>query len=96
MARPKANLSPRDPATTSTIGKDVQRQKHRGKDLEKFRTVIQTHWRAHQTLNLCDQPTGNWQAWRNCHSEPDRVLIDKIDQDELFLGRTGAHADLFE
>jgi mRNA interferase YafQ len=39
---------------------------------------------------------GDQQGWRDCHVEPDWVLIDKVDAGELRLGRTGTHADLFE
>jgi mRNA interferase YafQ len=44
-----------------------------------------------------DHPlTGNWEHFRDCHIEPDWVLIYKIDGEELHLVRTGTHADLFD
>ena len=41
--------------------------------------------------------TGNYQDFRECHIEPDWLLVYRIHQDalELFLFRTGAHSDLF-
>ena len=45
-----------------------------------------------------DHPlTGNWHGYRDCHIEPDWVLIYRIDDDALILlaTRTGTHSDLF-
>ena len=54
----------------------------------------------------CDKPlptacrdhglTGNLSGFRDCHIEPDWILIYRIDGDELLLARTGTHADLFD
>ena len=33
--------------------------------------------------------------FRDCHIEPDWILIYKIDGDDLHLVRTGTHSDLF-
>ena len=40
---------------------------------------------------------GNYNGFRECHIEPDWLLVYRINQDalELFLFRTGTHADLF-
>ncbi len=82
---------------TTQFKKDVQRQQKRGKDLTKLREVID--------LLVSSQPlppknrdhplAGNWAGWRDCHVEPDWVLIYKLAPDELTLGRTGSHSDLF-
>ena len=41
--------------------------------------------------------TGKWTGYRECHIEPDWLLIYKTVQNELILllMRTGTHADLF-
>jgi len=39
--------------------------------------------------------TGNYAGYRECHIEPDRLLIYRIYGNELLLYRTGTHADLF-
>ena len=41
--------------------------------------------------------TGNWKGYRECHIEPDWLLIYKTVENELILllMRTGTHADLF-
>ncbi len=40
---------------------------------------------------------GNYAHRRECHIEPDWLLIYKLDEDkrEIIFERTGTHADLF-
>lgn len=79
--------------------KDLKLAKKRGLNLKKLEKVVNTlaeekvlekQYRDH---NL----TGNYRDFRECHIEPDWLLIYRIDHDvlELFLFRTGTHADLF-
>jgi mRNA interferase YafQ len=43
-----------------------------------------------------DHPLGGeWKHYRDCHLEPDWLLIYKIDGGDLYLVRTGTHSDLF-
>lgn len=45
-----------------------------------------------------DHPlTGNWSGYRECHIQPDWLLIYRIDGNVLVLtlSRTGTHSDLF-
>ena len=39
--------------------------------------------------------SGNYAGFRECHIEPDWLLIYRHDGNELLLYRTGTHADLF-
>lgn len=39
--------------------------------------------------------SGNYSGYRECHIEPDWLLIYKQTDTELRLDRTGTHADLF-
>lgn len=39
--------------------------------------------------------TGDWNAYRDCHLEPDWLLIYKISETNLFLVRSGSHSNLF-
>lgn len=39
--------------------------------------------------------TGNYAGCRECHILPDWLLIYRINENELYLVRTGTHADLF-
>ena len=38
---------------------------------------------------------GEWKGHRECHVEPDWLLVYHATDDELLLARTGTHADLF-
>jgi mRNA interferase YafQ len=82
---------------TNQFKKDIKRQQKRGKNLQKLKDVI-VLLVAKKLLpeKNRDHPlTGDWIGWRDCHVEPDWVLIYKISPEELLLGRTGTHADLF-
>jgi mRNA interferase YafQ len=82
---------------TKQFKKDVKRARRRGKNLQKLQDVIR--------LLLTDQPLpekhrdhplgGVWVGRRDCHIEPDWLLIYKLLDDELRLERTGTHSDLF-
>jgi mRNA interferase YafQ len=39
--------------------------------------------------------SGNYANFRECHIQPDWLLIYKYDQETLYLTRTGGHSDLF-
>ena len=39
--------------------------------------------------------TGNWAGYRECHVKSDWLLIYKLSPDQLFLARSGSHAELF-
>ena len=41
--------------------------------------------------------TGDYIGFRECHIQPDWLLVYRIDEEELFLflSRTGSHSDLF-
>ncbi|ANU55856.1 type II toxin-antitoxin system YafQ family toxin [Acutalibacter muris] len=45
--------------------------------------------------NRNHQLTGNWAGFQECHLAPDWLLIYRVDGNELYLVRTGTHADLF-
>ena len=43
-----------------------------------------------------DHPlSGDWAGHRECHIDPDRLPIYKVDAESLYLVRTGSHSDLF-
>ena len=39
--------------------------------------------------------SGCYEGHRECHITPDWLLIYRVNEDELYLDRTGTHADLF-
>jgi mRNA interferase YafQ len=38
---------------------------------------------------------GNFKDRRECHLEPDWILIYRFDENKIIFERTGTHADLF-
>jgi mRNA interferase YafQ len=77
--------------------RDIKRIKKRGLDLSKLRHVV-TLLSERQPLPIRYRDhalTGNWIGHRDCHIQPDWVLIYQIDDDDLILERTGTHSDLF-
>jgi mRNA interferase YafQ len=77
--------------------RDIKRIKKRGLDLSKLRHVV-TLLSEKQPLPIRYRDhalTGNWIGHRDCHIQPDWVLIYQITDDTLILERTGTHSDLF-
>ena len=79
--------------------KDLKLAKRRGLKIELLREVINT---LAMKKKLDDKYrdhclTGNYKSFRECHIEPDWLLIYRIDNNELevFLFRTGSHSDLY-
>ncbi len=38
---------------------------------------------------------GDWRGYRECHISGDWLLIYRLDEDTVFLARSGTHSDLF-
>ncbi len=85
--------------TTSLFKKDYKQAIKRGWKIELLDEVIEMiamgntlseKYRDHEL-------TGNWRGHRECHIQPDWLLIYRIDEDVLVLTltRTGSHSDLF-
>ncbi|MDR3619852.1 MAG: type II toxin-antitoxin system YafQ family toxin [Paludisphaera borealis] len=75
---------------------DLKRLKSRGKNLAKLLEIIDTLC-ARRPLEArhCDHPLkGNLDGYRDCHVEPDWVMVYKRTETELRLFRTGSHSDL--
>ena len=83
---------------TKQFARDVKRMRKRGKDLERLKTVVlalATGVPLHASFR--DHPlSGNWSDFRDCHIEPDWILIDSADEESVRLERTGSHSDLFK
>jgi len=77
---------------------DVERQIKRGKKLDLLKTVVTLLIEGNElSKNYSDHPlAGGYRGTRECHLDPDWLLIYEITYDEVILIRTGTHADLFE
>ena len=79
--------------------KDLKLAKKRGCKIDRLQKVVNTLAKE-QKLDKKYQDhglTGKYLGFRECHVEPDWLLIYRVSQDvlELFLFRTGTHSDLF-
>ncbi|EGJ31091.1 MULTISPECIES: type II toxin-antitoxin system YafQ family toxin [Moorena] len=85
------------PVFENRFKKDVKRLQKRGKNMEKLKSVIDKLLeRKELEPKYKDHAlTGNWSGYRDCHIEPDWILIYKTSETNLFLVRSGSHADLF-
>jgi mRNA interferase YafQ len=89
---------PLTPRPGAQFKKDLKRLKKRGKDMEKLRAVIETLCARGQLepKHRDHALSGDRRGWRDCHVEPDWLLIYREEAGKLELGRTGSHADLLE
>ena len=82
---------------TGQFRRDVKRMQKRGKEFTEFRRVIEMI-AAGQPLEPRhrDHPLlGEYAGSRECHVEPDWLLIYERSSREVILIRTGTHSDLF-
>ena len=96
-AEPHQPPSPLTLATTTQFDRDLKRVEKRGKRVEKLHAIIRL-LQTHQSLPASQRDhalTGDMKGWRDCHIEPDWILIYKIEGSKLTLGGTGTHSDLF-
>lgn len=80
--------------------KDLKRIKKQGRDISKLTMALQKLASGDQLPPAMrdHQLIGNYHEHRECHIEPDWLLIYRIDKNELVLTatRTSSHADLFD
>ena len=77
--------------------KDRKKMAKIGKDLEKLEKImkdlceeipLEPKLKDHQLYN-------NWANHRECHIEPDWLLIYKYEPGSIIFVRTGSHSELF-
>lgn len=88
----------RTPVRSGQFKRDVKKAEKRGKDLRKLRALLTLLIEGDPLpREYADHPLqGGWKGYRDAHIEPDWLLIYRIDGDDLYLARTGTHADLFD
>lgn len=84
---------------TNKIQRNIKLMKKRGKDLDKLKIVLKLLQQgAELPAKYKDHAlTGNYTGCRECHIEPDWLLVYEILNNELviLLLTTGSHSDLF-
>lgn len=84
---------------TNRLKKEFQKMIKRGHSVEKFTEVVKylvnekplpPEYKDHKLQ-------GNFDGYRECHIEPDWLLVYKIQNEilTLLLSRTGTHSNLF-
>ena len=86
------------PVTTNRFEKDIKLAIKRGKNIDKIKKIIEMLLEGKKMASkYCDHPlTCNYVNRRECHIEPDWLLIYKISDNEIIFERTGTHSDLFK
>lgn len=83
---------------TTQFKRDYKKVKKQNKELIKLNMLIEKlvseeklepKYKDHQL-------TGEFKGYRDCHIEPDWLLIYKRTVDILILERTGSHSELFK
>ena len=84
---------------TNHFKRDLKRIRKQGKDLSMLQNILQMLVEEKDLdAKYCDHAlTGNYIGFRECHIQPDWLLIYMINHQELILtaSRTGSHSDLF-
>jgi len=87
-----------EPVYTNRFAKDLKLMIKRGGKPEAIKAVI---------TNLIDEKpldrkhrdhvlVGNFRERRECHIEPDWLLIYRVEGNRIIFERTGTHTDLFK
>ena len=86
------------PSFTKQFEKDWSRLKKRGTSKKKLKTVLSILINEEQLpqKNRDHKLVGNYKDRRECHIEPDWLLIYKIIEEDIIFERTGSHSDLFK
>ena len=88
-----------DIVLSNQFRKDLRLASRRGYDLALLDQTVQTLAKQEPlpSKNRDHELAGNYAGFRECHIQPDWLLVYRIDGEELilFLSRTGTHSDLF-
>ena len=83
----------------NSMKKSVKLMQKRGKDVKKLEKVIKLLAEGENLPEkyLDHALVGNYSGYRECHIEPDWLLVYKIENEilTLILFKTGTHSDLF-
>ncbi len=84
---------------TTKFKKDIKQIKKQGKNLNKLYALVEkiAMGEALDKKYKDHLLSGDYSGFRECHIEPDWLLVYQIDDEEiiLLLSRTGSHSDLF-
>lgn len=83
---------------TKQFKKDLKKIRKQNKNISKLEAVVElilnerplsSKYKEHKLV-------GNYKGRKECHIEPDWLLIYLVRNDEVIFERTGSHSELFE
>ena len=87
------------PAQTNLFKRDVKLAQKQGRDIQLLEDVVSELAEGHPLplKNRDHALIGEWSGYRECHIQPDWLLIYYLNKDILILTlvRTGTHSSLF-
>jgi mRNA interferase YafQ len=83
---------------TSQFRKDFKKITKQGKQIEKLKEIVQciSEGKPLEPRHRDHALIGPLKGSRDCHIEPDWLLIYRTDGESLYLERTGSHSDIFK
>ena len=85
---------------TNAYKKSYKRAKKRGLNLKLLDDVVEALGQGYKLDDKYRDHAlhGNWEGFRECHIQPDWLLIYLVENDVLTLTlvETGTHADIFD
>lgn len=87
----------RSPEYTTQFKRDLKTAQKRGCNIDDLKAIV---------LQLCagvplapkhhdHSLSGNWRGRRECHINPDWLLVYRLGKDVIVFERTGSHSDIF-
>lgn len=88
----------RSPTYTTQFHRDLKRSMKRGKEIQKLKDILSLliEEKKLPEKNRDHKLIGPFKDFRECHIEPDWLLLYQICGHEIIFIRTGSHSDLFD
>jgi mRNA interferase YafQ len=82
---------------TRQLKRDAKRMQRQGREMEKLKRVLEALVQEEPLASTYRDHVlvGQYKGTRECHIEPDWLLIYEMAESEIVLIRTGSHSDLF-
>ncbi len=85
---------------TTKFKKDIKLAKKQGRNTDKLLEIVErlSNGEPLEAKYRDHDLSGDYQGWRECHIEPDWLLVYKLLDDVLvlLLNRIGSHSELFK
>jgi len=80
----------------SKFKRDYKKAGKQGRDIAKLKALVDMIQRQEKLdEQYADHPlVGNWKGVRECHLEPDWLLLYRIEKDTVIFIRTGSHSGI--